>query len=113
MTSYEIVRRAVEFDTPERIPIRFGSMGIDDTFGVGIASAAGWTPREPCADEWGCVWHYPPQDSGIVNKVSQRVRGRFVCLGRQPDGIWYLETVTEPVHATLHRPRKHGWPGCG
>ena len=67
MTSYEIVRRAVEFDTPERIPIRFGSMGIDDTYGVGIGSAAGWAPSEPCADEWGCVWHYPPQDSGITN----------------------------------------------
>ena len=67
MTSYEIVRRAVEFDSPERIAIRFGSMGLDDTYGIGIAPAEGWTPREPNADEWGCVWHYPPAGSGVVN----------------------------------------------
>jgi hypothetical protein len=67
MTSYEIVRRAVEFDSPERIAIRFPALGIDDTYGVPLLPAAGWTPAEPDADEWGCVWHRPDPASGIVN----------------------------------------------
>jgi hypothetical protein len=59
MTSYEIVRRAIEFDHPARLPIRFASLGVDDTFGVGAAPAAGWQPSQPHEDEWGCVWHKP------------------------------------------------------
>ena len=65
MTSYEIVRRAVEFDCPSRIPMRFGSLGIDDTFGVGLQSAAGWEPPQPHEDEWGVVW--TPAPEGMTN----------------------------------------------
>ena len=67
MTSYEIVRRAIEFERPERIPIRFSALGLDDTYGVNIGARRGWQPREPGEDEWGCVWEKPPEDSGIVN----------------------------------------------
>lgn len=65
MTSYEIVRRAVEFGSPERIPVRFGSLGIDDTGWVGLQPAAGWKPRRPYEDEWGVVW--TPAPEGIHN----------------------------------------------
>ena len=65
MTPYEIVRRAVELDSPERIPIRFGALGLDDTYGVGLQSAAGWTPSQPHEDEWGVVWRPAPE--GISN----------------------------------------------
>ncbi|MCC6443643.1 MAG: hypothetical protein IT210_09345 [Armatimonadetes bacterium] len=65
MTSYEIVRRAIEFDHPERIPLRFASLGIDDTFGIGLAAAAGWKPSQPHEDEWGVVW--TPAPEGITN----------------------------------------------
>ncbi|MGQ9730399.1 MAG: uroporphyrinogen decarboxylase family protein [Candidatus Zipacnadales bacterium] len=65
MTSYEIVRRPIEFDVPERIPIRFAALGIDDTFGVGLQPARGWRPSQPYEDEWGVVWTPPPK--GISN----------------------------------------------
>ena len=67
MTSYEIVRRAIEFGSPERIPIRFASMGIDDTYGVPLQAAAGWEAPAPNTDEWGCLWHKPDPESGVVN----------------------------------------------
>jgi len=35
MSSYEIVRRAIEFDNPERLPVRFKALEISDTHGVG------------------------------------------------------------------------------
>ena len=67
MTSYEIVRRAVEFDSPERIAIRFPAMGIDDTYGIPLQAAAGWEAAEVNVDEWGCLWHKPDPASGVVN----------------------------------------------
>lgn len=67
MTSYEIVRRAIEFDSPERLPIRFASLGIDDTYGVPLQPAAGWEAPAPNVDEWGCEWHRPDPASGIAN----------------------------------------------
>lgn len=67
MTSYEIVRRAVEFDTPERIAIRFPALGLDDTYGLPLQAAAGWEAPEPDVDEWGCLWHKPDPTSGVAN----------------------------------------------
>ncbi|MBU0607251.1 MAG: hypothetical protein KKI08_05160 [Armatimonadetes bacterium] len=68
MTSREIVRRAVEFNSPSRLPVRFASMGIDDTFGVGPAPAVGWKASQENEDEWGCVWHKP---TGEVCNMGQ------------------------------------------
>jgi len=65
MTSYEIVRRAVEFDSPPRIPIRFGALGIDDTYGVWFLPPDGWAPSRPHEDEWGVVW--TPAPEGVKN----------------------------------------------
>ena len=67
MTSYEIVSRAIEFRCPERLPVQMEALGVDDTYGVGLGTAAGWTPSQPGEDEWGCVWEKPPAGSGIVN----------------------------------------------
>ncbi len=70
MTPYEIVRRAVEFDSPARLPVRFGSLGLDDTYGVGLQAAAGWAPGQPGADEWGVVW--TPAPAGLTNMGQPR-----------------------------------------
>jgi len=67
MTSCEIVRRAIEFERPERIPIRFAALDVDDTHWAGLGPAAGWQAPKPNADEWGCLWEVPPEGSGIVN----------------------------------------------
>jgi len=67
MTPREIVRRAVEFDSPERLPIQCAALGVNDTFGVACRPAKGWEPSRPFEDEWGCVWHKPDEDSGVRN----------------------------------------------
>ena len=41
MTLHEVVRRAVEFHPSERIPMRFGTLDLDDALGGGSAAAAG------------------------------------------------------------------------
>lgn len=87
MTSYEIVRRAIEFQRPERIPIRFAELGIDDTSWAGLGAARGWQPREPNADEWGCVWQKPPHGSGIVN-MGQPIGHPLTSLNRLDEIPW-------------------------
>jgi uroporphyrinogen-III decarboxylase len=85
MTSYEIVRRAVEFDSPERIPIRFGALGIDDTHGVGLQPAAGWQASRPYEDEWGVVW--TPAPEGISN-MGQPLGHNLTSLDRLYEVPW-------------------------
>ncbi len=87
MTSYEIVRRAIEFDRPERLPIQMGALGIDDTCGMGIGPAEGWQPIAPGADEWGCVWERPPVGSGITN-MGQPKGHPLTSLDRMDEIPW-------------------------
>ncbi|MFP4027048.1 MAG: uroporphyrinogen decarboxylase family protein [Candidatus Brocadiia bacterium] len=59
MTPYEIVRRAIEFDKPKRIPIRLGTIGFDDCCWVGWKPPENWEARAENVDEWGCRWERP------------------------------------------------------
>jgi uroporphyrinogen-III decarboxylase len=72
VTPREIVTAAIEFHKPERLPIRFASLGVDDTFGVGVAAALGWSPSREGEDEWGCIWEKPDPDTGVVNMGQPR-----------------------------------------
>jgi hypothetical protein len=57
MNSREIVTRAIEFTTPERLPVIFPRYGLCDTHGVGW-NQIGTGPRDQkeSLDEWGCLW---------------------------------------------------------
>ena len=50
MSSYEVVRRAVEFATPDRLPIRFSTLGLSDTHNVNWNQIGTGTTR--CAKRW-------------------------------------------------------------
>lgn len=57
MSSYEVVRRAIEFDYPDRLPMRFASVGINDTHGVNWNQiGTGDNSLPETIDEWGCTW---------------------------------------------------------
>lgn len=114
MTPYEIVRRAVEFDCPSRIPIRFGSMGIDDTYGVGAAPAAGWKPSQDNEDEWGCVWHKPTGDVCNMGQPKGHPLARWEQLAEFPfpdphDPARYAHIE----EALCHAGDKYVMIGCG
>ncbi len=55
MTSYEIVKRAIRFERPPRLPVRFAAFEQDDTAGVPVKAPAGFDP-DGGVDEWGCRW---------------------------------------------------------
>ena len=56
-SSYEVVRRAIEFDHPDRLPLRFDSLGLSDVHSVGWNQiGTGDHSRRETLDEWGCLW---------------------------------------------------------
>ena len=56
-TSYEVVKRAIHFRCPDRLPLQFASLNLDDIAFVGIrqVGTGDHTQRET-VDEWGCTW---------------------------------------------------------
>ncbi len=57
MTSYEVVRRAIEFQTPDRLPIRMDIFGCNDVHAVGWNQIGTGDHRyRQTVDEWGCLW---------------------------------------------------------
>jgi len=67
MESCEIVRKAIEFDLPERVPIVFTRDSDDDScmldYGTLGSGAKFWKPLRVVKDEWGCVWGSTEQDN--------------------------------------------------
>jgi len=57
MTSKEIVTRAIEFNNPERLPMRCPAHGYDDTYKVQWNQLGfGDLNSRESFDEWGCKW---------------------------------------------------------
>ena len=56
MTSYEVVRRAIEFECPERVPMQFAALDVDDTFHIGPKTAWQEVNDRERIDEWCCRW---------------------------------------------------------
>jgi len=55
MTSYEIVRRAIEFAGPERIPRSLREPWGNDFHGVGIGPDPDFSPAQPGQDASGLL----------------------------------------------------------
>ncbi len=57
MSSYEVVRRAIEFNSPDRIPLRFDALEVSDVHMVRTNQILpnNHTERKNF-DEWGCCW---------------------------------------------------------
>jgi len=58
MERKEIVKRAITFANPPRMPLKFDVVGVNDCYDVWTHDPSGWTWsfEQERADEWGCVW---------------------------------------------------------
>jgi len=56
MTSREIVRRALRFERPPRLPVSFGALGCSDFAGLPVLDDPAFHPSQDGEDEWGCIW---------------------------------------------------------
>lgn len=53
----EVVQRAVHFEGPDRLPLRFATLGISDTHSVSTAAiGTGDHALRETYDEWHCLW---------------------------------------------------------
>ncbi len=56
-SSYEVVKRAIEFQGPERLPVRFDSLDVSDFHRVPWNQiGTGDKSLRQTTDEWGCLW---------------------------------------------------------
>jgi len=57
MTSYDVVKNAIEFGCPDRLPVRFETLGISDVHTVKWnQTGTGDHHYRETLDEWGCRW---------------------------------------------------------
>jgi len=85
MTRKEIVERAITFNNPPRLPMKFDVVGVNDCYDVWTRDPTGWnwSFQGELADEWGCVW----QRSDVQN--TGLVRGHpLLDLARLKDYQW-------------------------
>jgi uroporphyrinogen decarboxylase len=64
MSSYEVMRRAISFLRPDRLPVRFAALGVDDTYTVSARQiGTGDHALRATYDEWGCLWQRSEVDN--------------------------------------------------
>lgn len=65
MTRREIVQRAITFQNPPRIAMKFDIVGVNDCYDVWTVDPTGWTWNfgQERADEWGCIWRRSAVDN--------------------------------------------------
>ena len=57
MSSQEVMRRAIEFEKPDRLPLHLPALGRDDVHAVGWNQVGTGDHRfRETLDEWGCTW---------------------------------------------------------
>jgi hypothetical protein len=57
MSSYEVVRRAIEFQAPDRLPVNMPLLGLNDFQSVNWNQiGTGDRSKRETLDEWGCTW---------------------------------------------------------
>jgi hypothetical protein len=57
MNSYEVVRRAIDFETPDRLPVYCPDLGMSDIHAVRWNQiGTGDKHSRETVDEWGCTW---------------------------------------------------------
>ena len=82
MQSKEIVKRAIHFKCPPRLPVQMDALGVCDTVFLPVKPAASFVPAAEGEDEWSCVWtkteienmgqvtEYPLEDMSDFDKIS-------------------------------------------
>jgi len=56
MHSKEIVKRAIRFEKPPRLPVLMGTLGISDVSGLWVRQTVGFSSETKGLDKWGCTW---------------------------------------------------------
>lgn len=82
MTGCEIITRNVKFESPERIGLRFNSLGVSDVYRIFVQSPMNnrdgqvkvtvktkQRPGNKQLDEWGCLWGTSDEEANDMGQV--------------------------------------------
>lgn len=86
-TSYEVIKNAITFNKPDRLPVMFELFGINDTHRLGwnqIGTGDG-TLKET-EDEWHCIWNRSDVTNMGQVKGHPLLEWSNLDLYRWPDG---------------------------
>lgn len=111
MTSRERVLRAINFETPDRIPVNRGA--DSDVASVGYIAAPGFSPAKPGMNEWGCVWASLNPDAGDQGQVVEHPLAEWDAISsyRFPDP--FAPGRLEPAKERMRELRAQGKFVCG
>jgi len=56
MDSRDIVREAIRFQKPPKLPVNTPSMGVSDIAGLPLKPPASFHLKQQGEDGWGCIW---------------------------------------------------------
>jgi len=106
MTSIEIVRKALRFQRPPRLPVVMGGLGVTDAEYIGIPWLPGFRASAPGEDEWGCVWEKTNlPNMGQVKGHPVKTRGEIDRM-RVPD---YADEARYPeMERAIVEQERHG-----
>lgn len=85
MTRKEIVQRAITFNNPPRIPLKFDIVGVNDCYDVWTNDPTSWSWdfQGESTDEWGCLWRRT-----AISNTGQVVGHPLNDLSRLPQYSW-------------------------
>ncbi len=86
MTSREIVKKAITFDNPPRLPMKFDIVGVNDCWDVWTDDPTGWSWQLGAGktyDEWHCGW-----GTTDVSNTGQVIEHPLADLGQLKDFAW-------------------------
>jgi len=70
MTSRQLVRRAILFEGPDRVPRDLPDPWGSDILRVAVDPTPGWAPAVEGEDEWGCIWRKTEGDRTMGQVVG-------------------------------------------
>ena len=56
MNSFELVRKAIRFESPERVPLYFPWIGVSDIVPISMDEPESWKPTVEGERDWGDIW---------------------------------------------------------
>ncbi|MCL2646297.1 MAG: hypothetical protein FWD61_04725 [Phycisphaerales bacterium] len=126
MTSREVVRAAIDFQGPDRLPVMMEALGVDDVGGAGISLDSERRRTGQGLDEYGCWWgktqqknmgqvkRHPIRDLAEVERYPLpdfRVKEKLPEVRRQLERLEREEKYVNTFHFMLLFERMHAL--CG
>jgi len=105
MSGKELVRRAVLFEGPERVPRDLPDPWGSDFFHIGVGADPAWKPKVEGEDEWGCVWKKVSVNDRTMGQVKIHPLQDYSILDDFPFPDYDIPRRYEHIPQQLERNR--------